>query len=81
MAVVVPHPHKIVDSKVLVLGCALEVTVIARGTDQGVAFISVYLPPDSRGDVLGALQAVTCRVAREVYAGGDVKLADALAPG
>ena len=69
-----PHPHKIVDSKVLVPGCVLEITVAVRATERRASFISVYLPPDSRGEVLAALQASPRPGTQEVYAGGDVNL-------
>ena len=60
VAVLLPPGVELVSSRVLVPGCAIE--VVARhgggGTDGWVATVrSVYLPPDSRREVLHDLRA------------------------
>ena len=74
VAVVVPHPHRVLGNRVLAPGCALEVMVAARGTERRVAFVSVYLPPDSRRKILANLHAMPRPDALEVYPGGGVNL-------
>ena len=71
---VVPRPHKITASRELVPGCVLEVTVALGGTERRVAFVSIYLPPDSRRQVLTQLEALPRPGVQDVFAGGDVNL-------
>ena len=61
VAVVVPFPHRILRTKEIVPGCVLEVTVAVRGTQRLAAFVSIYLPPDGRSQVLDALLGLTPR--------------------
>ena len=71
---VVLLPHRMVATRELVPCCELEVAVAVRGIGRRAAFISTYLPPDGRGQVLDSLQDMSCPDASEVYAGGDVNL-------
>ena len=41
VAVIVPPPQRILVTRELIVGCALEVTVAVRGTERRVSFISL----------------------------------------
>ena len=74
VAVVVPLPHRILETREVVPGCVLEVVFAVCGTQRRVSFVSIYLPPDGRNQVLDALQGMEAPAAPEVYAGGDVNM-------
>ena len=74
VAVVVPLPHRILEVNEVVPGCVLEVVIAVCGTHRRASFVSIYLPPDGRGQVLDALQGMGAPAAPEVYAGGDVNM-------
>ena len=74
VAVVVPLPHRILEVNEVVPGCVLEVVIAVCGTHKRASFVSIYLPPDGRGQVLDALQGMGAPAAPEVYAGGDVNM-------
>ena len=74
VAVLVLRPHKVIESKVIVPGCVLEVTVAISGSERRAVFVSIYLPPDSRREVIDAMLPAARPVADAVYAGGDVNL-------
>ena len=74
VAVVVPLPHRILKTREVVPGCVLEVVAAVCGTQRRAPFVSIYLPPDGRSQVLDALQGMGALAAPEVYAGGDVTM-------
>jgi hypothetical protein len=74
VAAIVPHPHTAVSSREIVPGCALEVSVLRHGSEQPVAFVSLYLPLGFRGDVLSVLEATPQPSCEKVFVGGDCNL-------
>ena len=69
VAVVVPLPHRILETHEVVPGCVLEVVIAVCGTHRRASFVSISLPPDGRSQVLDALQGMGAPAAPEVYAG------------
>ena len=45
VAALVPHPHTVVESRVIVSGRVLEVTVAINGSERRVACVCVNLLP------------------------------------
>ena len=45
VAVIAPHPHRILSSRILVPGCAIEAVLALDGGERRAAFVLLYLPP------------------------------------